>query len=203
MASWTSPSEDPGWRPALSGLWWVFIPGQLVRQQRKARQAGVNGLTVHRKVFLSFVAALILIGAVVETLSIGSQLTRRPRPGGVFAIVVVVYGVFALTAPRLIERPLDCTDEARLAGAYRTRFFLRVAFSESVALLGFVGFMVTGRGWLYPLGAAFTAIGFCWLAPTARNLAKDQEALVAAGCGRSLVSALAVLPPSSQTRRRR
>jgi hypothetical protein len=196
--------DDPGWRSALRGVWWVLIPGQLIRQQRKARQAGVNGLTVLRTVFLSFVAAFVMIEAVVLLISSTSRLARHPLPSELFAIVIVAFGIFALTVPKLlVERPLDCADDTRLAGTYRTRFFLRLAFADSVALLGFVGYVLTNRGWLYPLGAAFTAVGFLRLAPTRGNLAKDQETLGGAGCGRSLIGALSKLPPPSRSPRRR
>lgn len=95
-----------------------------------------------------------------------------------------------------IERPLDCTDDRRLAGSYRTRFFLRIAFSEVAALFGFVAFFVTYYWWAYPIGAAIAALGFRRAAPTAANLRHDQEILSRSGCGRSLVRALRQPNPS-------
>jgi hypothetical protein len=203
MAIGAPQPNDPGWRAALRGLWWVLIPGQIVRQQRKARQADANGLTLLRSLFVSFVAALVIIEPVVLTLSAASRSSRHPISSGAFVVALALYGMFALTVPRLIEQPLDCSDDARLAGTYRTRFFLRMAFSQSVALLGFVGYLVTSRGWLYPFGLAFTAVGFLRLIPTSSNLAKDQEVLRESGCGRSLVDALATIPPPGPRRGRR
>jgi hypothetical protein len=58
-------------------------------------------------------------------------------------------------------------------------------------LVGFVGFILSNTGWLYALGALFTAIGYYRLAPTAAHLARDQDDMSAAGCRRSLVNALA------------
>jgi len=80
-----------------------------------------------------------------------------------------------------LERPLDCSDDPSLAASYRTRFFLRLAFSETIALLGFVGFILTGRWWVYPVGAVFTAVGYARLAPSASNLSRDQDHLVVRG----------------------
>ena len=89
------------------------------------------------------------------------------------------------------EKPLDCASDTALAGAYRTRFFLRIALAESVGLFGFTFAFIGGGKWLYYAGAAFTLFRF-WThaAPTRSALVRDQEDLNASGCGRSLVAAL-------------
>ena len=188
------PSDDPGWRPAMQGIWWLLIPGQLIRQQRRGAQAGVNGLTMFRRVFLSFVVALVLIGVVVVVLSSTRALDRPALPIAVVAGAIIALGAAGLAAPGVVQRPLDCSDDARLAASYRTRFFVRVASSEVASLAGFAGFVLTNAWWLYALGAAFTATGYYRLAPTAANLAKDQRLLGDASCSRSLISALAQIP---------
>ena len=94
-----------------------------------------------------------------------------------------------------IEQPLDCATPARLAGAYRSRFFVRLAFAHAAALLGFVGFILTNRGWLYPLGAAFALIGHFRLAPTHTKLTRDQDLLSQSGCALDLIEALGGTPP--------
>jgi hypothetical protein len=99
-------------------------------------------------------------------------------------------GVLSLVVSRLFERPLDCSDEAALLVGYRTRFFLRVAVAEAPALVGFVGSFLSGEAWMYPLGALFAAVGFVRLAPTRRNLERDQEELNQRGCGLSLTNLL-------------
>ena len=202
MAAGDGP-EDPGWRSALVGLWWVLVPGQMIRQQRRATAAGTHGLTILRRLFASFACALVMIGAVVVLLSATTTLTRHPLPSIDVAIGVLLYGVFSVFVPRLIEKPLDCSSDQRLAGTYRTRFFLRLAFANAAALLGFVGFMESNNGWFYALGVAFAAIGFYRVAPSAANLAKDQQALSDASCSRSLIAALATLPPPPARSRRR
>jgi ABC-type Co2+ transport system permease subunit len=196
-------ARDPGWRSALGGLWWVLVPGQMIRQQRRAMAAGTNGLTVLRRLFASFVAALIMIGLAVVLLSATTTQTHHPLAPVDVAIGVVVYGVFSVFAPRLIEKPLDCSADQRLAGTYRTRFFLRLAFANAAALLGFVGFMLSNNGWFYVLGVAFAAIGFYRVAPSAAHLAKDQQALSDSSCSRSLIAALATLPPPASRSRQR
>jgi hypothetical protein len=84
------------------------------------------------------------------------------------------YRVVSLIVPRLVQCPLDCTDPGALLATYWTRFFLRIAFADAAALVGFV---LADSWWLYPLGAAFAFVGFVRLAPTERNLQRDQEAL--------------------------
>jgi hypothetical protein len=64
-----SPADDPGWRPARRGIWWLLIPSQVIRQQRRGVARGEHGLTLLRQVFVSFVAAVPLIGVVVAILS--------------------------------------------------------------------------------------------------------------------------------------
>lgn len=81
-----------------------------------------------------------------------------------------------------------------MAESYRKSFFLGVALAELVALVAFVASFVVSAGWLYLLGAAFSAVGFAWLAPTTRNLAHRQEDLSRAGCEFSLRGAIGRLP---------
>ncbi len=184
--------DDPGWgrsaRHALLGL----IPGFLSVQLRRA-QAG-EGLVVLRGLFVSFLVALGLVGVVVLILEVSTPgFGTLPE----FPAMLVVIGVGALSsaAPLLLRRDLSCEDDEQLAKSYVQRFFLRVAFAELSALMGFVGFIVSGAGWMYLLGAVFSAIGFARFAPTAERLRREQEELTAAGCHRSLLAVLQRHPP--------
>ena len=192
--------DDPGWRPVLRHLGWVLIPGVAFAFQWWWRRPSRDGLTALRTVFASFVVAFGHIAVVVFTLDATIRLRRHPLNGLYAAAAVVVLGVYGLTVPRLVERRtrIDCTDDAKLAGAYVARFFLRAAFSNTAGLVGFVGFMLTNNPAEYLLGLAFTLIGLTRTAPTARNLAADQRALSAEGCHRSLLHALVTTPPSSK-----
>jgi hypothetical protein len=197
------PADDPGWRPVLSGAWMLFLPGVGRRVYRRRTGAqGTNGLTVLRALFLSFCFALVMVGVVVAVLTNTTPPVNRHRLNALpVAIGIVVVGGLCEVGRRLIERPLDCSDDLPLAGTYRTRFFLRIAFSEVPALVGFTGFILTARWWTYPLGLAFTAVGFARLAPTKPHLAQDQAVLDAAGCRRSLSAALAKPAPPGSGRR--
>jgi hypothetical protein len=195
MKGGSHPSEDPGRRQAWRGLAWGAIPGVGISHQRRLVASGrTDTLTTLRALFGSFCAGYALLGIVVAVLSGAADLDIG-LSGTAVGIAVLAIGLLALLALRFISRPLDCRGTVKLAASYNTRFFVRMALAESVALLGFAGFIVTGHGWLYPLGLAFTAVGFYWLAPTARNLARDQEELNKAGCSESLVAALRTTRP--------
>ena len=105
--------------------------------------------------------------------------------------ILAAIGVLCTGLNHAVERPLDCSTDEKLAGSYRTRFFLRIAFAETVALFGFVFAFIGAARWIYYLGAAFSLIRFWTVAaPTRSALARDQETLNAAGCSRLLVAAL-------------
>lgn len=112
-------------------------------------------------------------------------------------VAVAVIGVASLAMRKVVRRPLPAESESGLASGYRNRFFLEIALAESAALAGFVGFVLTGDSLLYPLGAAFTAVGFGLLVPTSPHLARDEEELRRGGIGLSLVAALRRSPRPS------
>ena len=124
----------------------------------------------------------------------------NPKGDGVFPwlAILAILLVISVVTPRWVERPLDCASANALAGSYRTRFFLRVAFAESVALFGFAFAFVGGAAWIYFLGAAFALIRF-WtgIAPTRSALANDQHILNEWGCELSLVASLRGIAPDT------
>lgn len=178
--------SDPGWFSSRS-LLTLLIPWLGLQ---RAQKDGASSLEMLRHLFTAFAAALFLIGIVVLFLAPGGSGDDDVMSAGVVAIGVAGYGVISLFMPRLLERPLDCTDPQALLASYRSRFFLRIAFADAAALIGFVGFFLADAWWLYPLGGAFAAIGFARLAPTRRNLERDQEGLHLAGCGESIIRVL-------------
>jgi hypothetical protein len=180
---------DPGWRPALAGLAWVLLPPlALYRRQRRVEAGQADGLIALRSLVLSFGFPLVLINVVVYLLDVNGDTGGWPDIAGVG--LVVGNGVLDLIVVRFWRGPLDCGSDASLAASYRTRLFLRLAFANSAALVGFVGFFLTGIGLLYPLGMVFSIAGYASFLPTAAHLERDQEDLLDNGCGRSLVTAL-------------
>jgi F0F1-type ATP synthase membrane subunit c/vacuolar-type H+-ATPase subunit K len=191
-------SQDPGWGDAVRSAWMFIIPFGLQLRLRKLQREGADGLVVLRSVFLAFVAAIVLFAIVVAFLD---PRVEGASAAGWVALGLAAYGVlvvFVLTP--IVERPLSCDSDHALQGSYRTRFFLRVALAESVALLGFVLMFQVGASWVYYTGGAVTLVGLAWRAPTARNLMKDEDELRARGCARSLVTALRGVEPPPATR---
>ena len=179
VAVFGAGDDDPGWRGAWRGVFWVLVPQFAIRRGRR----DANVLSALRLVFVSFTVrdrALRCRGAVPVDRHCrqrhavrGNSDRRRLRR--------------ALVSQRVFERPLDCTSDASLAASYRTRFFVLVACAESSALAGFALAFVAGALWLYYLGAAFAVVGFAHAAPTVRQVRRDQERLGDQGCRRSLV----------------
>ena len=187
-------ADDPGWRPALGGSLWGLVPSiGIARTQAKVRRGELDGLVALRSLFIALPTTLVLVGVVVVVLWTTADL-EAAFSGGPVAVAVGVAGLVLLVASTVVAR-LDGTSEASLAESYRRRFFLRMGLSESAALLGFVGFILTDNPAIYPLGAAFSAVGFALLAPTAANLARDQEALHRYGTRTSLLQALRASSP--------
>ncbi|HEY8545369.1 MAG TPA: hypothetical protein VIL36_09995 [Acidimicrobiales bacterium] len=143
-----------------------------------------------RLLLFSFVAGLVMLGVVAVILASSSGDDAEGLPVGAAAGVVAVVGVVGwLLGPRLGPR-LDCSTAATLVATYRSRFLVRLGTAEAAALTGFVMVVLTGEPLLYALGLAFTLVGFLRAAPSARNLARDQEDLAVRGCAHPLAETL-------------
>jgi len=143
-------------------------------------------LSTLRAIFVVFVVSMVLILPIAFA-TIPSS-TADPGWPWLALVLPVVGAVATLVVAVSLDRPLPC--DTTLVVSYQKRFFRYVAFSEAPALLGFVGAIVVENPWPYPVGLIFAAAGFAWLAPTRRNLERDQRALDARGCGRDLTAEL-------------
>lgn len=180
-------TDDPGWRGAWRGL--AFLRVYLLPFSRGGgNPSGGDPLVVIRTLFVSFVTFLVVLGILVPFFAPSNVDVSRTLEAVVFAGLVLL-GVAGVSTVRFFRATLECSSDGALASSYRTRLFLRIAFAESIALVGFV---VTFQGvvWAYYLAAAFSVVGFWILAPTARNLARDQDRLTSSGCTRDLVRAI-------------
>jgi F0F1-type ATP synthase membrane subunit c/vacuolar-type H+-ATPase subunit K len=181
-----APSDDdPGW-PSPGQILRALVPGYLQTLSRRGDQ-----LVALRAVFVSFSSSLVLFGVVLAFIGTAGETHVMP-----WLALVLVAAVATSTGARVTAQPLDCTSEATLARTYRTRFFLTMAFSQSVALFGFVFAFIGAPVWIYDIAAVF-AILRMWTAepPTPQRLAQHQAALEASGCQVSLVAALRRTPP--------
>ena len=155
---------------------------------------GTDSLTATRAIFLSWIETQILI-VLISVLALGDGSGDRSIEPSIFAAGVAAFGVLTLgMVVSVTRKPLDGSSAESLVGTYRTRFFLRMALSQAVFLMGFVGVFVTGEPWLVLAGLPFALFGFALAAPTSSKLAHDQEALRARGSQLDLVHALVSLP---------
>jgi hypothetical protein len=178
--------RDPGWRLGWRVLI-LIVPGMLQRQMRQARG---DGLLMLRNVYASFVLSLVAFGIVLVL--VPPHQPKSPWPG---LLTLFVVTVVCLVAPRMIERPIDCASDRSLAGSFRTRLFVRIAFAQAIALFAFVLYFIQGPRWIYYAGAVIAIARLLTQAPTPAALVRDQDELSANGCSRSLIAALRHPPP--------
>lgn len=172
--------QDPGWDLTPRSLARSLTP---FRSLRRNDAADASALATLRQLFVSFCLALVLITALVIILGDTTNADARTE---ISVGVATLAGVASLILGRRIDRTLDCTSDASLVTSYRTRFFLRLAIAEAVTLLAFALGIAVGPSWAYFVGLAFTTIGFAQIAPTRRNLERDETELRARGCHRSI-----------------
>ena len=126
----------------------------------------------------------------------GAPTTSSSTPTTTIAATPWIVALSVLAATCLVaeeifgRRLLDGNDPERLSLAYRTRFFIQVAFSELIALGAFVATFITGQWWVYWLFLPFASLGLWRAAPTKAHLLREDEQLRAAGCPVSLTGVL-------------
>jgi hypothetical protein len=172
---------DPGW-PAFGP---ALFPGGL--QWYLKRHGDDDQRRVLRALWLSYVEADVLFAVIAVAITAGRSSAGTLGPLLLAATALVAVGMRLVG---LTRRPLDCASDATLLTSYRSRFFLRTAFAESVVLIGFATTMRGDGAWLVVVGAVVALALMAVDAPTRANLERDDAALRRGGCGRSLVVAL-------------
>ena len=180
------PGDDPGWGSLGRILLGVLVPWLGARRVAKER----NALVALRSLFLTFAVAQLLIGVVVLVLHSGADDRDASIDAGVAVAGVAAIGLVLVVVSWALLRRLPCGDVGQLVGAYRTRFFLRIAFAEMSTLLGFTATFLADSPLPYFAGLLPAAIGFARLAPTRANLQREDDELLAQGCPHSLYRTL-------------
>ena len=143
--------------------------------------------------FVACCAALVCIGIVAGLLFAGSEPSGSPTLPTA-AGIVALWGVIAILGSARTRRTLPCGTPIELATAYRTRFLLRTAAAETIALVAFALCFATSSAWPYVAALPYVAIGLWIAAPTRRAIAAEEQRLAESACGTSLVAALAATP---------
>jgi len=188
--------EDPGWRPASTGLGWYFVPLFGAFMRMKAQRRETNGLLRLRMVFLSLLPSLLFFFIAFTFI--------QPFDGGDegwFPAIVALGGLGSLAGAVWIRgRGLDTSSSEALAGSYRALSFLGIGIAEMAALWATAATFLSGSSWLYLIGAAFTLVGLWLVAPTAADIKRRQRDIIAKGSTLSLLDALIEMQPPGQPR---
>lgn len=176
-----SAAPDPGWGAALRA---ALVP---LKGARMA-QAGAPALLVMRALWFTFFIAVLLLGVVVAI--VGAQLPGGGVDGRVAAGVVVAISVLAQVVAGAFIPPISGRTVDEVRGTAQRAFFLRVALAEPGALLGFMGFALSGNAAVYLAGAVVSIAGLFDAAPGTRWLERGQDQLRESGSSVDLLDAL-------------
>jgi hypothetical protein len=125
-----------------------------------------------------------------------TYIVDDPRPAGLAPLAVVAVGLLSTLAISIVgRRPLATTSLEALAASWGTRFFIGLGFAQVPALLGFALTLPTAALWVYLIGMVFSLIGFWRVAPSRRNLGRDQETLLSGRSSLDLTQALILAGP--------
>lgn len=178
-------TPDPGWGPAIRTLPLMVFP--FVGMSRAVNSP--NSLTVIRALWMLFVGAIMLMGAmavlVLSTDGIDGALSQ-----GVALTVAALLGAFLqLVAARLVADP-DLSGEAMFVPSFQRWFFVRVAAAEVAALVSFGLFIASASALVYFVGGSIAFAAMWDIRPGRSRLRRVQAAADEQQTGLQVVRAL-------------
>ncbi len=175
-----TPSEDPGWGPALRRV--IPFYGLTARPAQQGQ-----GLTATRILYLGVAAAIPLYWVLFSFIA-----PWDAGDDGIGPYLVVVVGIASIAVTsRLMRWNLDPSTPEALAASFRRRMYLAIATAEVASLFSIAAsFVVSNSLWIMGVGAIFSLVGLWIAAPSKRNLATDQERLRERGSSLDLVAVL-------------
>jgi hypothetical protein len=147
-------------------------------------------LGVARRMVATVASALVAVVAVAFVLDLPDGAAGPSGSGVALGLVAVGAAAGAGGVVWARRRPLPCGDVDALRAAFVTSVLLGAAFAETPALVGFVATFLVGAPWPALAGAVVAGLLLWLVAPSDREVARREAALVAAGCGTSLTAAL-------------
>jgi hypothetical protein len=187
----TGADEDPGWRRA------VFSQLFPIGSRKGART--LDGLTVARVLFVALLQAAFAGGLILVIIT---RHIGHPTVVPVVLIVGLALGGIG-AANRQRETELTATRLDELGTQYRTRFFKAFIANEIPLLVALVTAMVRQELWPYLIEVPFFIAGMTMIAPSRKNIARDQEQLAESGSRLSLRWALMAPPPPEDPRKKK
>lgn len=175
---------DPGWGEAVAKLPTALLP---TRGMRMAF-GSTDGLTVMRVLWITFTAAMVLVGVVVAL--IDAFVPGGGVDGRLVVAAVLGFGVLAQLVATMVVGDVTGSTPAEVRASAQRGFFVRVALAEPAGLLGFLGFVLSGNAAVYVAGAAVAMVGLLAAAPTRSWIELGQRQLADSGSDVDLIAAL-------------
>jgi hypothetical protein len=157
-----------------------------------------DGLRTLRLMFVAILIPLLLFVFTTHTIVSDGVAGEAPAwvgPG------LALWGLAAVAAVLWFRsRRLDTSDAPSLVASYRSAFLICLGLAESPALGGMAVALLIDELWPYLEGLAFALVGLALIAPTGRNLERQQQQITAQGSALSLVEALRTARPGPRRR---
>lgn len=184
-----SDALDPGWRKALRpAILGTLIPVvDLKYFVPRAERDKLPTVTEARASWIRFVIAQSAL--VVIVILVVAKSTRPKSPPFMYA-AITAFGVALGAAINIAFRKPRIPSSGSLGPAYWARLLMRSAGAAVPVLLGFLSTFASGHLWLVISGWIVTLVMLAMVAPTRRNIDRDQQYLNEKGCQRSLWSDL-------------
>lgn len=174
--------RDPGWKPLWKLYALALIPGMAGRRS----PSELTRLTQMRLIWLTLVTSLFSFFIILNFVA--------PWEGdaGPFAWATTFLGVVALGGVVFLRRrPLKGATPEALLDSFIQRFYISFAWSETPALVGFVGVFLREARWLYLVGAPFALVGLVLCGPLRWNIERYDRMLRESGSPLRLSDVLA------------
>jgi hypothetical protein len=190
-------AEDPGWKPAIKGVWRMLVPGGAAMISKR-----VSALTTTRTFAVGAFLGWMAVAGFLALLD--QDLTPTTAAEG-----VAVFGAIEVILIAVLRRRSLAVDSAkRLRQSFAQTFFLGYVLANAAMIFAFFTFFRATRGQLltYLIGIPFAAFGLWLIAPTKARLAGQQVRLEAAGSELVVLEVLEAPPepiPQKQRPQRR
>lgn len=180
---------DPGWgkavRPAILG---TLIPVVDIKYfVPRAERDKLPTVTEARASWIRFAMAQSML--VVIVILVVAQSPRPKSPPFMYA-AITVFGIALGAAIGIAFRKPRIPRSGSLGPAYWARLLMRSAGAMVPVLLGYLSTFASGHLWLVISGWIVTLVMLALIAPTRRNIDRDQQYLNEKGCQQSLWSDL-------------